>query len=171
MVAGQHLQWANGETASAMSGQDSQYVTGGQLRVHTGQAIGILAGAVQAGPNAQTGLGLQLVAAQDAIDLQAQADTLKVQAKDLINVVSANAHIDWAAAQSIEIATAGGANVTISSAGVKHTAPGMILVKAGEKVFVGPGRVSYALPQMPQHHVCIECMLKALRSGSALASV
>ena len=154
VVAGQHLQWANGETASAMSGQDSQYVTGGQLRVHTGQAIGILAGVVQAGPNTQAaglgGLGLQLVAAQDAIDLQAQADTLKVQAKDLINVVSANAHIDWAAAQSIEIATAGGANVTISSAGVKHTAPGMILVKAGEKVFVGPARVGYVLPQMPR---------------------
>jgi type VI secretion system secreted protein VgrG len=47
--AGQSLQLANGETVALMSGQDTQFVTGGQMRVHSGQAIGVLGGAVKAG--------------------------------------------------------------------------------------------------------------------------
>jgi hypothetical protein len=107
---GQSLQLANGETVTLMSGQDTQFVTGGQMRVHTGQAIGVLNGAVKAGEN---GIGLQLIAAKDAIDIQAQSEELKVQARDEIDVISANAHIDWAAAKRISLSTAGGANITI----------------------------------------------------------
>lgn len=59
-----------------MSGQDSQFITGQQMRLHSGQAIGLLAGAVSPGNN---NTGLQLIAAQGAVDLQAQSDTLKIQ--------------------------------------------------------------------------------------------
>ncbi|MEN3275822.1 MAG: type secretion system secreted protein VgrG [Massilia sp.] len=69
--AGQSLQLANGETVTLMSGQDTQFVTGGQMRVHAGQAVGVLGGAVKAG---EGGVGLQLIAARDAIDVQAQGD-------------------------------------------------------------------------------------------------
>ncbi|MEO6856383.1 MAG: type VI secretion system Vgr family protein, partial [Rhodoferax sp.] len=146
-VAGQSLQLSNGETISLMSGQDSQYSTGGALRVHSGQAIGILAGAVEAGAN---GTGLQIIAAQDDIDLQAQADELKVQAKDGITVQSANGHIDWAAAKKISISTAGGANITIEGGNITTQAPGQITVHASAKVFEGPGRVGYAMPVLPK---------------------
>jgi len=44
-----------------MSGQDTQFVTGGQMRIHSGQAIGMLGGAVKAG---EDNIGLQLIAAQ-----------------------------------------------------------------------------------------------------------
>jgi Rhs element Vgr protein len=43
--AGQSIQLANGETVTLMSGQDTQFASGGQMRVHTGQAIGALGGA------------------------------------------------------------------------------------------------------------------------------
>ena len=166
-VAGQSIQLSNGETLSLMSGQDSQYSTGGALRVHSGQAIGILAGAVQAGSN---NTGLQLIAAQDDIDLQAQADTLQVQAKDQISVQSANAHIDWAAAKKISISTAGGANITIEGGNITTQAPGQVTVHAGAKVFEGPGRVNYPMPTLPRS-ICVECLKKSLAAAPAFTTV
>ncbi|MEC5164267.1 DUF2345 domain-containing protein, partial [Janthinobacterium sp. CG_S6] len=162
VVAGQNLQLANGETVSLMSGQDSQFVVGGQLRVHSGQTIGVLAGAVAPGAG---GVGLQLIAAKQAIEVQAQSDTLKVQARDRIDIVSANAHIDWAAAKSISLSTAGGANITITGGNITVQCPGKITIHAGTKEFIGPERLNYPLPLLPRS-VCVECMLKARAAGA-----
>jgi uncharacterized protein (DUF2345 family) len=144
---GQAMQLANGETVTVMSGQDTQFVTGGQMRIHTGQAIGVLGGSVKAG---EGGIGLQLIAAKDAIDIQAQADELKVQARDEVNVISANAHIDWAAAKRISLSTAGGANITIEGGNITVQCPGKIVVRAGKKSFGSPERISYMLSIFPQ---------------------
>jgi len=165
--AAQSLQLANGETVTLMSGQDTQFVTGGQIRVHTGQAIGVLGGAVKAG---EGGLGLQLIAAKDAVDLQAQADEFKVQARDEVNVVSANAHVDWAAAKRISLSTAGGANITIEGGHITVQCPGKILVHAGKKSFTGPERRSFDMPALP-NSVCIACLKKALMAGPAFTMV
>jgi type VI secretion system secreted protein VgrG len=165
--AGQSLQLANGETVTVMSGQDTQFATGGQMRVHSGQTIGILGGAVKAG---EGGLGLQLITAKDAIDIQAQADELKVQARDEINVVSANAHIDWAAAKRISLSTAGGANITIDGGNITVQCPGKIKVHAGKKSFTGPAKLSYDLPAMPTS-ICIACLKKSLEAGPAFTMV
>jgi hypothetical protein len=64
---------------------------------YAGQAIGVLAGAIQPGTQA-AGTGLTLIAGQGDIELQAQADTMQVAAKG-VTIQSANAHIDWAAAK------------------------------------------------------------------------
>ncbi|UQV44681.1 type VI secretion system tip protein VgrG [Janthinobacterium lividum] len=166
VLASQDIQLANGETTSLMSGQDTQFVGGGQLRVHSGQAIGALAGVVKAGEN---NIGLQLIAAKQAIDLQAQADVLNVQAREEVNIVSAAAHIDWAAAKSIRLSTAGGANITIEGGNITVQCPGKITVHAGKKSFSGPSRESYPLPVMPRS-ICKECLLNAARSGSPFAA-
>jgi type VI secretion system secreted protein VgrG len=158
--AGQSMQLANGETVTFVSGQDTQFLTGGQLRVHTGQAIGILGGAVKAG---EGNLGVQIIAAKDAIELRAQSDVLMVQARDEVNVVSANAHIDWAAAKSISLSTAGGANITISGGNITVRCPGKIVVHAGKKSFTGPDQMTYP---MPQFGICEDCILKAAMQGS-----
>lgn len=161
--AGQSLQLANGETSTLMSGQDMQFVAGGQMRVHTGQAIGVLGGAVKAGVG---GLGLQLIAAKDAIDIQAQADALTVQARDEIDIISANAHIDWAAAKRISLSTAGGANITIADRNITVQCPGKIVVHAGKKSFLDPDKLAYPMPPLPRS-ICVECLKKALAAGSA----
>jgi uncharacterized protein (DUF2345 family) len=153
---------SNGETVTLMSGQDTQFVTGGQMRVHTGQAVGVLGGAVKAG---EDGIGLQMIAAKDAIDIQAQSDELKVQARDEVNVISANAHIDWAAAKRISLSTAGGANITIEGGNITVQCPGKIKVHAGKKSLNGPAKVSYPLPALPTS-ICVECLIKA-RSASS----
>jgi uncharacterized protein involved in type VI secretion and phage assembly/uncharacterized protein (DUF2345 family) len=145
--AGQCVQLANGETVTVASGQDTQFLSGGQMRVHTGQAIGVLGGAV--GPG-ERGLGLQIIAAKDAVDIQAQADELKVQARDEVNVVSANAHVDWAAAKRISLSTAGGASITIEGGDILVECPGKIKIHAGKKNLSGPGTVGADLPSLPR---------------------
>ncbi|CAH0285147.1 Actin cross-linking toxin VgrG1 [Massilia sp. Bi118] len=161
--AGQSLQLANGETVSVMSGQDSQFVTGGAMRVHSGQAIGVLGGAVKAG---ESGVGLQMIAAREAIDVQAQGDELTVQARDAVDVISANAHIDWAAARRISLSTAGGANITIEGGGITVQCPGKITINAGKKNFSASAQMNYKLPIFPQS-VCVECLAKRALQRSA----
>nr|WP_246265629.1 type VI secretion system tip protein VgrG [Aromatoleum diolicum] len=161
MMAGQSLQFANGETTTLMSGADTNLAVAGATRIHTGQAIGLLAGALRAG-DANT--GIRLIAAQGDIDLQAQSDELKLQSRKDLKLVSASAHIDFAAAKKIVLAVEGGASITIDG-GITVECPGTITVHASRKSFSGPAKTTYPLPQMPQS-VCKACMLAALRSGS-----
>ncbi|QCP15014.1 type VI secretion system Vgr family protein [Pseudoduganella umbonata] len=146
VAAGQAVQLSNGETVNLMSGQDAQFVTGGQMRVHSGQAIGVLAGAVKAG---EGDAGLQVIAAKDAVDVQAQADVLNVHARDDVKVVSANAHVDWAAAKRISLSTADGANITIEGGNITVQCPGKIAVHAGKKSFVAAASQDYMMPVLP----------------------
>jgi uncharacterized protein (DUF2345 family) len=165
MVAGQSLQFSNNETLTWMSGQDSQAITGGQLRIHSGQAIGFLGGAVGAG---EDGKGLTLIAAQDPVRYEAQSDEIKIQAKGLINVQSANSHIDFAAAKKISLSTAAGANITIEGGNITIQCPGKLTVHASAKKFDGPGQMGYALPTLPKA-ICVECLKKARAAGAPFA--
>jgi uncharacterized protein (DUF2345 family) len=167
VVAANDLQLANGETITLMSGQDTQFVTGGQLRMHTGQAIGMLGGAVTAGAE---NIGLQLVAAKGGVDLQAQGDVLNVQARDQVDIISANAHVDWAAAKSISLSTAGGANITIEGGNITVQCPGKITIHAAKKSFVGPEKISYPLPALPRS-ICVACLKKSLGTAPAFTLV
>ena len=160
--AGQSLQLASGETITLVGKQNMQFFTGGQMRIHTGLAIGVLGSAVKAGDD---GIGLQLVAATGAVDIEAQHDELKVQARDDVKVVSANAHIDWAAAKRISLSTAGGANITIEGGNVTVQCPGKIWVKAGKKDLAGAKNRTYPLPALPKT-ICVECLMKARKAGS-----
>jgi len=167
VVAANDLQLANGETITLMSGQDTQFVTGGQLRIHSGQAIGMLGGAVTAGAE---NIGLQLVAAKGAVDLQAQGDVLNVQARDQVDIISVNAHVDWAAAKSISLSTAGGANITIEGGNITVQCPGKITIHAAKKSFVGPEKISYPLPALPRS-ICVACLKKSLGAAPAFTLV
>lgn len=165
--AGQSLQLASGETVSLVSGAHAQYIVGASARQHAGQAIGMLGGAVKT-EAAQT--GLQLIAAQGAVEVQAQFDAVNVQARDEISVVSANAHIDWAAAKSISLAVAGGANITIDGGNILVQCPGKLLVHAGKKSFSGPQKTTYPMPALPRS-ICLECLRKSLAAGPAFTMV
>ena len=147
LVAGQSLQFSNNETLSLMSGLDSQSITGGQLRIHSGQAIGFLGGAVGAG---EDGKGLTLIAAQDPLRYEAQSDEIKVQAKELINIQSANSHIDFAAAKKIILSTAAGANITIEGGNITVQCPGKLTVHASVKRFDGPSSLSREMNTWPK---------------------
>jgi Rhs element Vgr protein len=168
MTAGQSLQWANGENIHWASGENTNLAVGNQLRVHTGQAIGMLAGAIQPGEGA-AGTGLTIIAAQGKIDIQAQSDTISVQAKDEVNVQSANAHIDWAAAKRIVLKTAGGACIDISGGNITVKCPGTITVQASQKSFSGPTQLSRESNTWPKTTFDKDVVLK-LHTGEPAAN-
>jgi type VI secretion system secreted protein VgrG len=170
VVAGQDIQFASGEAISWQAGQDLHIAGGSQLRVNTGQSIGILAGAVQAGEGAK-GTGLTMIAGQGPVQMQAQAGQAQVAAKGLINIQSKVGAVEWAAAKKITLQTAGGAQIVIQGSGITVQCPGRITIKAAQKSFVGPGSESYPMPQLPRSTLCIECLLKAMKSGSPIASL
>jgi type VI secretion system secreted protein VgrG len=93
-----------------------------------------------------------------------------VQARDEINVISANAHIDWAAARRISLSTAGGANITIEGGNIKVQCPGKIKVHAGKKSFTGPEKLNYPMPALPRS-ICVACLKKSLEAGPAFTLV
>lgn len=165
--AGQSLQLASGETAALVSGKDMQFVNGAGMRMHAGQAIGMLGGAATAGAGQP---GLQLIAAQDAVDVQAQFDGVAVQARDEVDVVSANAHIDWAAARSISMSVGGGANITIDGGNIVVQCPGKLAIHAGKKSLSGPEKMAYPMPALPRS-ICLECLKKSLAAGPAFTMV
>lgn len=169
IVAGQDVQMSAGETLTLAAGQNLELASGGAMRVHTGQSIGVLAGAVKAG-DAAAGKGITLIAGQGDISVQAQSDVLKIAAKHDVSVQSASAHVDWAAARKITLATAGGASIVIEGGNITVQCPGKIGVWAGKKSFVGGASESYAMPLLPSQ-ICVSCLLKARSMGAPFASL
>ncbi|HIV72612.1 MAG TPA: type VI secretion system tip protein VgrG, partial [Candidatus Aquabacterium excrementipullorum] len=148
MVAGQDIQVAAGEGITLASGGDTHIATAGAARLHTGQAIGMLAGAIEPGTQA-VGRGLTMIASQGDVNLQAHGGPMQVAAKGLVEVMSRSAHVDWAAAKRIVIATAGGASVTIEGGNITVECPATLTIKAGKKSFVGPERVDVKIEEFP----------------------
>ena len=169
LTAGQDLHLSAQDTVQIASGQDAQVAVGGQARVHTGQAIGVLAGAVQPGAEA-AGKGLTMIAAQGAVDMQAQAGAAQVAAKQTLELKTANGVVNIAAAKKVVLAVSGGASITIEGGSFTAQCPGKITVKAGKKAMVGPGRQSHAMPNLPQSATQpkkIDFNLKLTRSPGA----
>jgi uncharacterized protein (DUF2345 family) len=136
MVAGQGLSWSVGETLTLASGQATEAVVMGDLRLHAGQALGLLSTAVE-GSSAQV-VALSVVAGQGELDVQAQQDELRIQAQAALKMASAQSQFDLSAGKTLHVATAGGASVTIEGGNITFTAPGNIVVHAGKKSFTGP---------------------------------
>ncbi len=163
MTASDGMHVAAGEVAHFASGRDMQMAVGEALSVHSGQAIGMLAGAVGASDG---NCGIKLYAGQGDVELQAQSDAMTFAAKELVKLVSANSHIDFAAAKSITLAVEGGASLTIEGGNITFACPGTISIKASSKSFTGPADQGYALPIMPRT-VCLECLAKRAAQRSA----
>ncbi|MBX3679517.1 MAG: DUF2345 domain-containing protein, partial [Rhodocyclaceae bacterium] len=146
MVAGRHLQWSCGEVITLASGEDASFAVGGKARIHAGQAIGLLAGALEGGKDEG---GVSMIAARHDIDLQAQSDALKLQSKKDLKLVSATADVTFAAARRVVLGVSGGASITIDG-GIAVACPGTITVHASKKSFSGPQSSPHVLPGFPR---------------------
>ena len=146
LVAGQGLAWSVGETLTLASGQASNLAVAGNLRIHSGQAIGLLAAAVD-GQAEDT--GLSLVSGEGELDIQAQNNDIRVRSRDRLRLVSANAEVDLAAGRAVHLATSGGASLTIEDGNIVIACPGEIRVHAGKHSFTGPTQLSREMNAWP----------------------
>ncbi|WP_434516413.1 DUF2345 domain-containing protein [Dechloromonas sp. ARDL1] len=165
-VAGQNLQFANGETLVLESGEDTNLAIAGKARIHAGQAIGLLAGAITPG---EGNTGIKLIAAKDDIDLQAQSDEMKFLAKKDVKLISATQHIDFAAAKKIHLAVEGGASITIDG-GITVQCPGTIKVHASKKSFSGPTSLSREMNTWPKTTFDDAYLIRNPATGEPLAN-
>ncbi len=149
MVSGQDTAFVSDENVQFASGQDTDVAVGGAMRLHTGQAIGFLGGAIKAGDKA-AGTGLTMIAGAGDIDIQSQAGTLQVAALDDLKIQSQSAGIDWASARKITLSTAGGASIVIEGGNVTVMCPGTITVQASTKSFMPAQNVDSTLPLLPK---------------------
>lgn len=156
-----------GHTITEAAGQHVEQAVGGDLRIHSGQALAVTAGLLKPGSGA-SGTGISLIAGQQDVQIQAQSDVMTVAAMKDVTVGSQSANVDWAAAKKIVLKVGGGASLAIDASGINFECPGTFTVKAAKKEFVGGEQVAYGLPLMPSS-VCVECMLKAAASGSPFA--
>ena len=163
-IAGQSLQWTAGETLTLGSGYDTHMATGNTLRLHSGQAIGYLAGAQKA-----EGIGLAMIASAGPVDVQAQRSDINLSAQDELKIISINAEAEMAAGTTLHLAVDGGASLTMEGGNITFACPGTIKVHAGKKSFSGPIQEGFAMPQFPQG-ICAECLLKAMEAGNPLAN-
>ena len=165
ITAGQDLHLSSNDTTTIASGQDTHFAVGGQARVHTGQAIGILAGAIQPGSEA-AGKGLTLIAAQGPIDMQAQAGPAQIAAKQTLELKTAHGSVNIAAGKRVVLAVSGGASLTIENGNFTAQCPGKIIIQAGSKHMEGAGTQAFDFPAMPRS-ICIACLRKSLLSAPA----
>ncbi|WP_183634727.1 type VI secretion system Vgr family protein [Niveibacterium umoris] len=147
LTAADSITLAASETTLLATGANQELVTQGSTRLHTGQTLGILAGAEKAG---EGGMGLSMIAGSGPLRLEAHSDTLQIAAKEDLKILSANASADFAAAKKIRLATAGGAAITIEGGNITVQCPGTLTVHASQKSFTGPGNVSSSLPKWQQ---------------------
>ncbi|RBI02253.1 type VI secretion system tip protein VgrG, partial [Xanthomonas oryzae pv. oryzae] len=111
-----------------------------------------------------------LVSGEGALDVQAQSDDVRVQSKEGLKLISANADVALAAGKTLHLAVAGGASVTIEGGNITVACSGTITVHASKKSFVGPVQHAYPLPAFAKS-VCIPCLLQAMGKGHALSPV
>lgn len=144
-IAGQSLHLASGETLNLGSGGHANLAVQNQLRIHANQAIGMLAGAHKA-----TGTGLNLIAGQGAVEVQAQHDAMQLRSKNDLKVVSANAAVEFAAKKVIHLANSQGAFIHIEGGAITFGCPGKLTVHAGNHKLEGATHLSREMNQWPE---------------------
>lgn len=93
--------------------------------------------------------GLQGVAANGTLSLQAHDDTLEILADDSITTTSSQTRIDMLASSKI-VLIAGQSTVTLDGSNITFACPGTFTVKGGTHDFVGPGSQTASLNPLPR---------------------
>ena len=155
-VAGQHLQWAVGETMTLASTSSVNAVFANKWRAHSGQAISVLAGAAK--PD-HGNTGLQITEGKQNIELQAQHNEIKILASGKLSLGSVSQNIDVAAATKVRIANTQGASITIEGGNITFECPGTITYHTSMRNFSDATSKNYHLPILPGN-ICIECLMK-----------
>jgi len=144
-TAGEHMQVTAGETVHWSAGRHQNLASMGSMRVHTGQALGVVAGVQRGGEPA-----LSVIAGQGPLLVQAQKDVMTVTARETVHVSSASSQVEFAAPKRIRIATSQGASIVLEGGNITVNAPGRIDVHSADKKFTGPDSMSYSLPAFAQ---------------------
>ena len=178
MEAPASINWATPASTVLFAGGQLQWTTQADMHV----AAGFTVASVSA--NA-TGLfthagGIQAIAANGPVSLQAHTDQLEILADKAITVISVNDVIEIKANQKI-VLQAGQSSVTLEGSNITFACPGNFTVKGGQHVFDGSAEKSANLMPLPDEglpqftfltdkHTASQLIVLTDESGQVLAN-
>ena len=146
MDAPASINWATPASTVLFAGGQLHWTTQADLHVAAQQTVSAVA-ANAVGLFSHEG-GIQAVAANGPLSLQAHTDALEILADKDITVVSVNDVIEIKAKQKI-VLQAGQSSVTLEGGNITFACPGNFTVKGGQHVFDGGASAAAALPALP----------------------
>jgi type VI secretion system secreted protein VgrG len=108
--------------------------------------------------------GIQAIAANGPVSLQAHTDQLEILADKAITVVSVNDVIEIKANQKI-VLQAGQSSVTLEGGNITFACPGNFTVKGGQHVFEAGSSQAISLPALPSELKSIPIMAEIPQPG------
>ena len=126
------VNWATPASAVVYAGQQMQWTTPSDLHIAAAHTVSTVAGGA-ASLFSHAG-GIQAIAANGPVSLQAHTDQLEILADKEVTVISVNDRIEIKASQKI-VLHAGEASITLDGGDIIFSCPGKFSVKGGKHTF------------------------------------
>ncbi|MYN18394.1 type VI secretion system tip protein VgrG [Rugamonas sp. FT107W] len=146
MDAPASINWATPASTVLFAGQQLHWVTQGDVHMTAGFTVSSVV-ANAASYFTHTG-GIQAIAGNGPVSLQAHTDQLEILADKSITVISVNDSIEIKANQKI-VLQAGQSSITLEGGDITFACPGNFTVKGGKHVFEGGASAAAAMPALP----------------------
>jgi type VI secretion system secreted protein VgrG len=146
MDAPASINWATPASTVLFAGEQLHWTSQGDMHMTAAHTLSSVA-ANAAGYFSQRG-GIQAIAANGPVSLQAHTGPLEILADQAVKVISVNDGIEIKASQKI-VLQAGQSSITLEGGDITFACPGNFTVKGGQHIFDGAGRQSANVPALP----------------------
>jgi type VI secretion system secreted protein VgrG len=146
MDAAASINWATPASTVIYAGRQLHWTTQSDLHMTAAHTLSSVAGHA-AGFFAHAG-GIQAIAGNGPVSLQAHTDQLEILADGAVTLISVNDSIEIKAKEKI-VLQAGQAAVTLEGGDITFACPGKFSVKGGQHLFDGGGRQAAELTPLP----------------------
>jgi type VI secretion system secreted protein VgrG len=169
MEAPATVNWATPASTALFAGQHLQWNTQADLHLTAAHTLASVT-ANAAGWFSHAG-GIQAIAGNGPVSLQAHTDKLEILADQAITVISVNDVIEIKASKKITL-QAGQSSVMLEGGNITFACPGNFTVKGGQHAFSGGGRSEASFPTLPSSTLSLfnrKLQLKDAGTGEPLA--
>ena len=164
-----NINWATPASTVIFAGQHMQWTTQSDLHLAAAHTVSsVAANAVNLFTHAG---GIQAIAGNGPVSLQAHTDQLEILADKAITIVSVNGSIEIKGSERITL-QAGQSSITLEGGNITFACPGNFSVKGGQHVFDGGARAEASSAPLPSSKLSLfnrQMQLSALDTGEILA--
>ena len=171
MEAPANINWATPASTVVFAGEQLQWST--QSDLHMTAAHTVSSVAANAANFFTHGGGIQAIAGNGPVSLQAHTDQLEILADKSITVISVNDSIEIKAKEKI-VLQAGQSSITLEGGNITFACPGSFTVKGGQHIFHSGSKKTASIPMLPDSRMKLyHQTLRAVdaHSGAPVANV
>lgn len=149
------MNWATPASTVLFAGQQLQWTTQGDVHMAAGATVSSVA-ANAASFFSHAG-GIQAIAANGPVSLQAHTDQLEILADQSVTVISVSDAIEVKASKKI-VLQAGQASITLDGGDITFACPGEFTVKGAQHVFDGGASLPATMPLLPEGQLPLDTL-------------